>query len=74
MRFLHKKPTAVKAYLKELRRTRKDKPPRVKEALDIYLGLWDQAIGKGLVLPGDEVGDALRRVGTLGGLYQAAGD
>ncbi len=71
---MREKPTTVKAYLKELRRTKKDKPPQVKDALDIYIGLWERAIGKGLVLPDEEVGDALKRVGTLGGLYQAAGD
>jgi hypothetical protein len=71
---LREKPTIVKAYLRELRQTRKDKPAQVREALDIYIGLWELAIEKGLVLPEEEVGEALKKVGESGAFYQPAGD
>jgi hypothetical protein len=61
-------------YLTELEKTRKGKPEQVSDALEVYLGLWRKAIGKGIVQPTDEVVDALSKVEESGGLYKAAGD
>jgi hypothetical protein len=71
---LREKPTLVRVYLRELKQTRKDKPAQVREALDIYISLWEKALEQGLVRPDEEVGEALKRVGESGGLYRASGD
>lgn len=61
-------------YLKELEKTKKDKPEQVKEALEIYLDLWKRAIEKGVVEPADEIEKALSKVEESGGLYKAGED
>ena len=63
----------VKEYLEQLRETRKGKPAQIKDALDIYLELWEKVIENGTVSAGDEVGLALTKIDSAGGLYEAAG-
>jgi hypothetical protein len=69
---LSKRVKTLKEYLGELKQTRKDKPEQIKEALGIYLELWDTAIEKGIVGQDDSMDDALSKVEQKGGLYQAA--
>ncbi len=64
----------VEEYLKELRQNRKEKPPEVKEALEVYIELWENAIKNGTVMPYEGIEDALAKVDAKGGLYKAAGD
>lgn len=64
----------VEEYLKELRQNRKEKPPEVKEALEVYIELWENAIKNGTVMPDEGIEDALAKVDAKGGLYKAAGD
>ena len=64
----------VSGYLKELRMTRREKPDQIKEALGIYIELWESVIRKGLVGPDDDIGEALKKIDASGGLYQAAQD
>ena len=63
----------VKEYLEQLKETRKGKPPQIKDALDIYLEMWDKVIENGTVLAGDELPLALSKIDKAGGLYEAAG-
>lgn len=63
----------LKEYLDQLRETRKGKPPQIREALDIYVELWDRVIKKGVVSEEDEVSEALSKLDKAGGLYEAAG-
>ena len=62
----------VKDYIGQLKQTRKGKPPQIREALDIYLDLWDKAIKNRIVSEEDEVAEALAKVEKAGGLYEAA--
>ena len=39
----------VSGYLKELRKTRKEKPDQVREALEMYVQLWESVIRKGII-------------------------
>jgi len=71
---LRERPLVVDAYLKALRQSRKQRPPHVKESLEIYVRLWESAIRNGVVSRKDEVGDALRKIDARGGLTAAAGD
>ena len=64
----------VRDYLKELRENKKGKPAQIKDALEIYIDLWDAAIDKGIVGEGDDVPTALSKLDRAGGLYEAAGD
>lgn len=61
----------VRDYVEELRKTRKGKPMQVREALDVYLGLWDRAVTKGVVSQEDPVEEALAKIDKAGGLYEA---
>jgi hypothetical protein len=64
----------VSEYLGELRETSKDKPPQVKEALEVYIDLWETAI-KNETIKGDEgIEEALTKLDAKGGLYRAAQD
>jgi hypothetical protein len=63
----------VKEYLEQLKETRKGKPPQIKEALDIYVEMWDKVIESGTVSKDDEVALALSKIDKAGGLYEAAG-
>lgn len=62
----------VKEYLSQLRENKKGKPSQIKDALDIYLDLWSRAIEQGTVSESDEIGEALSKLDSAGGLYQAA--
>jgi hypothetical protein len=62
----------VKEYLAQLRETKKGKPPQIKDALDIYIELWDRVVKNGTVAEGDEIDVALSKIDKAGGLYQAA--
>jgi len=63
----------VRGYLKELKENRKGKPAQIKDALEIYIDLWDAAIDKGVVSPDDDLPSALSKLDKAGGLYEAAG-
>lgn len=64
----------VGEYLKELRATRKEKPPQVKEALEIYIELWESVVKSKIIANEDDIDDALVKLEARGGLYQAATD
>jgi hypothetical protein len=59
-------------YLAELDSKKRDKPPQVKEGIEIYIDLWKKVVEKGVVTDSDEVDVALRKVDEAGGLYRAA--
>jgi hypothetical protein len=63
----------VREYLEQLKDTRKGKPPQIKDALDIYVEMWDKVIKNGTVSEEDEVALALSKIDKAGGLYEAAG-
>jgi hypothetical protein len=62
----------VREYLDELKETRKRKPPQIRDALDVYVEMWDKVIKNGTVSEEDEVAFALSKIDRAGGLYQAA--
>ncbi len=62
----------VREYVEQLKETRKGKPPQIRDALDIYVELWDKVIENGTVSDEDEVGVALSKLDQVGGLYDAA--
>jgi hypothetical protein len=63
----------LREYLEQLKETRKGKPPQIREALDIYMEMWDRVIKNGTVSGEDEVALALSKIDKAGGLYEAAG-
>lgn len=63
---------SVKDYLKELNDVKKEKPRQVKEAIEIYIDLWNKTIERGLVQPSDDIETALSKIDREGGLYKAA--
>ncbi len=63
----------VKGYLDQLKETKKGKPAQIRDALDIYIELWEKAIENGTVLESDEIDVALSKIDKAGGLYEAAG-
>jgi len=63
----------VREYLDQLKETRKGKPAQIREALDIYVDMWDKVIKNGTVLEDDEVALALSKIDKAGGFYEAAG-
>jgi hypothetical protein len=63
----------VNEYLEQLKETRKGKPPQIREALDIYMEMWDKVIKNGTVSGEDDVALALSKIDKAGGLYEAAG-
>jgi len=65
-------PKDVTAYLEELEKNKDGKSDQVRDGIEIYLGLWRRALEKGVVLPSDEIGDALAKIEEKGGLYKAA--
>lgn len=69
---LHPASKTVKDYISELEGSSGEKPAEVRDALRIYVDLWKRAIEKGVVEPGDEIGEALAKIDQSGGLYQAA--
>ena len=64
----------VRTYIEELERTKEDRPEQVKEGLEIYIGLWEKAIERGVVEETDGVDAALAKIDEEGGLYAAAGE
>ena len=62
----------VRGYLDRLKETKKGKPQQIREALDIYIELWEKAIKNGTVAEGDDIDVALSKIDEAGGLYQAA--
>jgi hypothetical protein len=62
----------VREYLEQLQETKKGKPGQIKDALDIYMELWEKVIKNGTVSEDDEVGAALSKLDQAGGLYGAA--
>ena len=62
----------VEEYIRELRETRKGKPPHVQDALDIYVELWKSVVEKGTITSTDSLEDALSKIDKAGGLYKAA--
>jgi len=65
-------PKKVAEYLEELARNKEGKPDQVREGIEIYIDLWRRALEKGVVMPSDEISDALEKVEEKGGLYKAA--
>ena len=63
----------VREYLKQLKETKKGKPPQIREALDIYIDLWEKVVEREIVSHDDEIEAALSKIDKAGGLYQAAG-
>ena len=59
---------SVKEYLTQLKATKKGKPAQIKEALEIYIELWDKAVRNGTVGEGDEIAAALSKIDKAGGL------
>ena len=68
------KSRVVSGYLRELRQTKGEKPDQIKEALEIYIQLWESVIEKGLIRPDDPIDEALKKIDASGGLYHAAQD
>lgn len=64
----------VEEYLKELRQSKKDKPRQVKEALEVYIELWETAIEKKVVNREESVYDAVEKLDAKGSLYKAVSD
>jgi hypothetical protein len=71
---LPEKSRVVSGYLEELRQTKKEKPDQIREALEIYIRLWESVIEKGLIRPEDTIDEALKKIDANGGLYHAAED
>lgn len=67
-----KRSKTVGEYIKELKENKKEKPAQIKEALEVYIELWQGAIENGIVSIQDSIDDALSKVESKGGLYQAA--
>lgn len=63
----------VREYLKELRRTKNDRPEETREALKIYIRMWEGLLKDGVVRRDDGVEEALRKIDSRGGLYKATG-
>ena len=61
-------------YLRELKENKKDKPPQVRQALDVYIDLWESAMRNNGITKDEEIGEALAKLEAKGGLYQAAGE
>ena len=64
----------VRSYVNELERTKDDRPEQVKEGLEIYIGLWEKAIDRGVVEETDGIDVALAKIEKEGGLHAAAGE
>jgi hypothetical protein len=64
----------LREYLVGLRKGAGGKDPQVREALEIYIGLWETALEKGIVAEEDGMDMALSKVEAMGGLQQAVQD
>lgn len=69
---MSKKPKTVGEYLRELKETKKDKPEQIRQALEIYVELWESVIEKGIVSQQDDIDKALSKLEAKGGLSEAA--
>ena len=63
---------SVEDYLKELGDAKREKPPQIKDALQIYIDLWKKTVEKGIVQLTDDIETALTKIDKQGGLYLAA--
>lgn len=59
----------VNEYLKRLEEGKLSKNDEIKEAIDIYVGLWKKAISNKIVSPEDDIEEALEKIDRAGGLY-----
>ncbi len=66
------KPRTVGEYLKELRKNRQGKPPQIREALGIYVEMWERLIERGVISEADPLEEALSKIDSAGGLHQAS--
>jgi hypothetical protein len=67
------KPTMiVREYVARLKETKKGKPSQIKDALDIYIEMWDRIIKKGTISEVDPIDVALSKIDKAGGLVEAA--
>jgi len=64
----------VRSYIDELERSKEGRPEQVRDGLEIYIGLWEKAIARGVVEETDGVDRALAKIEEEGGLYAAAGE
>ncbi len=64
------KSKSVDEYLKELEAKKDERPEQVRQGLEIYVGLWKDAIQKGVVRPSDEIEAALAKIEEKGGLQK----
>lgn len=62
----------VEEYLKGLREAKKEKPEQIREALQIYIELWEKVIERGVIKMSDDIETALMKIDEKGGLYKAA--
>lgn len=62
----------VETYLKVMKERRDEKPEEIRDAINVYLDLWEKAIQNGVIGRGDEIGAALAKLDKKGGLYKAA--
>jgi hypothetical protein len=65
---------SVETYLQKLERSKEGKPEQIRDAIDIYLGLWRNAIEKGVISAKDDVESALEKIESAGGLYGIEND
>jgi hypothetical protein len=63
----------VRDYIAQLKETKQGKPAQIKEALEIYIDLWESVVKNGTVSEDEEIDAALSKLEKAGGLYQAAG-
>jgi hypothetical protein len=63
----------VKEYVKQLKETKKGKPSQIRDALDIYIELWEKVVERKVVSEEDETEVALSKIDKAGGLYEASG-
>jgi hypothetical protein len=71
---MNPKVKSVDSYLRELKDSKKEKPQQIKDAIEIYIDLWEKVIKKGIVGGDDDVESALIKIDASGGLYKAAED
>ncbi|MDG6985852.1 MAG: hypothetical protein JRM73_03800 [Nitrososphaerota archaeon] len=58
--------------MEDLQKNLTNRDPQVKEGLELYLGLWNKAVEKGIVSRTDDVDHALAKLEEKGGLVKAA--
>ena len=63
---------SVEVYLRDLETGKEEKPDQVKQGIEVYIELWRKAVSLGVVSGSDEIGVALEKIESKGGLYRAA--